>query len=75
MPELFLAEYNFGQGTFHHGEVKELMKTNKEIIERLYKAKEENITGNAWIPFAIGTWEETSWAIDNMKKFFREYEM
>ena len=70
--ELWVAEYNFGTKQFHHSFLKNSISTNKDIIQRLIELKdekeiEEHVFTSAWIPFSIGTCDETSEAIINMR--------
>lgn len=71
--ELWVAEYCLGQRCFHHDYLKKSLETNKETIERILKIQDKKereaiLVQVAWIPFAIGTAEETSQAITEMGK-------
>lgn len=68
--DIFVAEYNFKQG-FHHSYLTKSLSSNEEIIGRLIKGEKASLEDVAWIPFAIGTYEETSQAIDNMRLFIK----
>lgn len=72
--ELYVAEYNFSQRCFHHSFIKKSLEDNREMIARVMmiddvKRREEMLSQCAWIPFSIGTYEETSEDIQQMRNF------
>lgn len=71
--ELWIAEYSFAQKCFHHSLIKKSIEDNQDIIKRIslieYVVDQINAVGNlSWIPFSIGTYEETQNDIDKMKQ-------
>lgn len=62
----YFAEYSFGQGQYHIGRAKELVKKNKNFIERVVLNQE--LLKHAFIPFAFGTYEECEKAIEEMRR-------
>lgn len=72
--ELYVAEYCFFQKCFHHSFLKSSMETNLKSIKKLMaikdpKAREEMVFKLSWIPFSIGTYEETGKDIDAMRDY------
>ena len=72
--ELFVAEYSFAQGCFHHSFLKNSMETNLEGVKRIMAIKDdkeraEMVFKLSWIPFSIGTYDETAKDIDEMRAY------
>lgn len=75
--ELYVAEYCFAQKCFHHNFLKSSMETNLESIKKLMdikdqKEREEMVFKLSWIPFSIGTWEETGKDIELMRDYMEK---
>ncbi len=76
--ELWVAEYSFAQRCFHHARLESSLESNQEIIERAMEISDtekriDNVYACVWIPFFVGTYDETSDKIDELREKMLEF--
>ena len=64
MEQKWVAEYNFGQKTFHINPVEQSIKSNKRIIDKYLSSPSLDV---CWIPFSYGSYEECAAAIKKLE--------